>query len=81
MPWQLGSPEDALDDLVHDVAQESRLGDLNELESPQDQEAHVGSVEKSASDVNNMGLDEQLRFLLEQGVSPARIREVLEAAE
>ena len=78
---QVGAPEDALDELVHDTAQECRLGDLNELESPQEQEAHLGSVEKSASDVNNMGLDEQIRFLLAHGVSPERIREELESAE
>jgi hypothetical protein len=63
------------------VAQECGLGDLNELEDPDEQEAHIGSVEESASEINNGGLEEQIRFLLKQGVSPERIREELEATE
>jgi hypothetical protein len=78
---RVGAPEDALDDLVHDTAQECGLGDLNELEDPDDQEAHIGSVEESASRINNGGLEDQLRFLLERGVSPERIRKALEATE
>ena len=65
----------------HDTAQEVGLGDLNELDDPDEQESHIGSVEKSASGINNGGLEEQLRFLLERGVSPERIREAMEATE
>ena len=65
----------------HDVAQECGLGDLNELEDPDEQDAHIGSVEESASGINNGGIEEQIRFLLKQGVSPERIREAMEAAE
>ena len=78
---QVGSPEDALDELVHDTAQDCDLGDLNELDDPDDQVSHIGSVEESASSINNGGLEEQIRFLLKQGVSPDRIREALESTE
>ena len=74
---QVDAPEDALDDLVHDTAQESKLSDLNALADPADQEQHIRDTEAMASRVNNGGLEEQLRFLLEEEVSPERIREAL----
>jgi hypothetical protein len=78
---QVGEPEGSLDDLVHDTAQDVGLGDLNELDDPDEQESHIGSVEESTSEINNGGLEEQLRFLLKQCVSPERIRQELEATE
>ena len=78
---QVGASEDALDELVHDVAQECGLGDLNKLEDPDEQVAHIGSVEKSASEINNGEIEEQIRFLLKQGVTPERIREAMAATE
>ena len=74
---QVDAPEDAMDDLVHDVAQESKLSELNALAEPDDQERHIEATEAMASEVNNGGLAEQLRFLLEEGVLPERIREEL----
>jgi hypothetical protein len=74
---QMGAPEDALDDLVQDAAQESRLPELNALADPADQEWHIEATEAMASGVNNGGLEEQLRYLLEEEVSPERIREAL----
>ena len=74
---QVEAPEDAMDDLVHDAAQESRLSDLNALADPNEQERHIEATEAMASEVNNGGLAEQLRFLLEEEVSPERIREEL----
>jgi hypothetical protein len=74
---QVGASEDALDDLVHDAAQESRLPELNALADPGDQERHIEAAEVMASEVNNGGLEEQLRFLLEEEVSPECIRKEL----
>jgi hypothetical protein len=74
---QVGAPEDVLDDLAHDVAHETRLSILNALADPDAQERHIEDTEAMASEVNNGGLEDQLRFLLEEEVSPERIREEL----
>lgn len=55
-----------LDEIVHDFAQEGDLEDLNNLESEDDQENHITQVESDASEINNKGLEGQLKFLLEQ---------------
>ena len=57
-------PEGALDDAVHDCAQNVNLGELNSLEGEADQEAHISAHESDASDVNNGGSDRQVAYLL-----------------
>jgi hypothetical protein len=74
---QVEAPEDVLDNLVHDAAQESRLLVLNTLADPDEQERHIEATEAMASEVNNGGVEEQLRFLLDEEVPPERIREEL----
>lgn len=73
----LDAPETALDDLVHDAAQEAGLGTLNTLEGEQEQEDHISGVESDASEVNNRGFEGQITFLLEQGVAREEIEKAL----
>ena len=58
------TPENALDELVHDHAQEQDLDDLNTEEDESHQEKAIGETERSASDINNGGFESQIRFLL-----------------
>jgi hypothetical protein len=70
--------ESALDELVHDVAQDECLDDLNQLNDFDDQEDHTSDVENNASDINNGGYDAQIGYLLAQGVTPDEIRAAID---
>ena len=77
---QAGLPCDDLDDLVHDLAQEGGLGELNGIEDEDDQEKHIATVEVGASDTNNGGLSKQIEYIIkalgdEEGTR--RIREII----
>jgi hypothetical protein len=48
-----GVPEDALDEAVHNTAQEVHLAELNSLEDEEDQEDHISRIERLASNINN----------------------------
>lgn len=77
---QLHSDEDALDELVHETAQEVGLDTLNTLAADAAQDAHITTIEQAASEINNGGFETQLVYLLAARVSPETIREHLQAA-
>jgi hypothetical protein len=54
-----------VDPLVHDMVQEKGLDKLNEAQEDEAQEDLISSGEKFASNINNKGLESQLKFLLE----------------
>jgi hypothetical protein len=67
-------PEDSLDDAVHDMVQEGRLEMLNTLEGEDEQEEHIAAGERSASSINNEGMEGQIRFLLSVGLSEEEVK-------
>jgi hypothetical protein len=69
-----GVPDDALDDMVHDKAQEYTVGELNETEGEDKQEDIISWTEVTASYINNGGFEEQILYLLKAGVSEEDIR-------
>ena len=71
--------DSCLDDLVHDLAQEGGTDKLNTIEDEAGQEQHIGEVEQDASTVNNGGIEEQIRFLLTNGVTEAQITDAVHA--
>ena len=70
-----------LDDMVHDTAQSGGLDELNTLDSDDDQEDHISGIESGASEVNNGGYEDQIDYLLAQGVTIGEIRATLNAYE
>lgn len=56
--------EDELDELVYEAVQQHGLPELNKLDDEDDQEAHIEDRESHASDINNEGIEAQLRYLL-----------------
>jgi hypothetical protein len=73
----LGLSSSNLDMLVHDLAQEIALPDLNMLEGQQEQEEHIGAQQATASAINNGGLAEQIAFLLQHN-SAEEVKELLD---
>jgi hypothetical protein len=67
-------PEDILDMMVYDNAQEDTLGDLNETDDEDKQEEIISGSEARASDINNGGFEEQILYLLGVGISEENIR-------
>ena len=76
---QLGLESADLDLLVHDVAQEAGLGELNGLEGDDAQQGHVAAVEADAAAVNNGGLAAQIECLLDHD-SEENVRGLLRQA-
>ena len=76
---ELDLPEDALDDAVHDLAQEVELDTLNTLEDEDDQEGHISERERVASAINDGGFESQIAFLLEHN-SPAEVERLIREA-
>lgn len=75
----VGLDSSGFDDLVHDLAQEEGLTELNELEQEDEQEDCLSSWESYASDINNGGLESQLLYLLNNNDEKwliARIKEL-----
>ncbi len=60
--------DDALDDLVHSIAQDNERDELNRLDRAEDQDEQIGSVEKNAAEINNGGHEAQISYLVESGV-------------
>jgi hypothetical protein len=58
-------PED-LDVIVHEVAQDCSLGELNSTDDEDEQEEIISGSEGRASTINNGGLESQLEFLVER---------------
>jgi hypothetical protein len=73
---ELGLDAEDLDEVVHDLAQEVALDELNTLEKQDDQEEHVSEREAFASDINNGGLADQIEFLLQHN-SADEVRKLL----
>ena len=61
--------DDVLDDQVLDVSRGLAMEEINDEDSADVQEAMVTAAEHRASEVNNLGLEGQLRWLFEQGLS------------
>jgi hypothetical protein len=76
---KLGLQAEDLDGAVHDLAQESALEELNALDNPRDQEAHISAREEYASAINNGGLEAQLELLLGHN-SADEVRRLLDEA-
>jgi hypothetical protein len=76
-----GQPDDVLDELVYDTMLNASLGELNNTENEDEQEDVIESAEHNASNVNNEGIEGQLAFLLEEGISEGEILEALEHDE
>ena len=72
-----GVSEDALDEAVHDTAQEVHLAELNSLEDEEDQEDHISRIERLASNINNGGFFEQAQFLLENDWAEQQLSDAL----
>jgi len=77
MASEVGIADDDLDEAVYDAAQESGLGTLNTIEGAVAQESHIAGKERSASDINNGGLESQIRYLLEGGTTEADIEKMI----
>lgn len=73
--------EAILDELVHETCQETGLAELNRIEDEQEQDDHILCREYMASNINNAGMEEQIKYLLSAGVSEAEILEVLDGAD
>lgn len=71
MDWVERSHADesrALDELVQDAAQEAALAALNEIEHGAAQDFHISTVEVIAAEINNLGIQEQIMYLLRNDV-------------
>lgn len=71
---QAGVDETALDDLVHETTQAESLDELNSTDDPARQEAIIASSEGYGSEINNGGFEDQIAYLLSQGVTEETIR-------
>jgi len=77
-----GCPEDALDDLLHDTAEDA-AADRNllsdtVLDDKGDAEVLLDANSKVASSINNQGIDAQIRWLILNGVEPKVIADHLD---
>lgn len=70
----LNAREDTLDDLVHTVAEQAVSRDGGSTDAAYDE------ASKEASNVNNGGFEDQLKYLLGNGVAADTIRQALQEA-
>jgi hypothetical protein len=72
--------DDALDEVVHDLAQEDTLDELNGTDNEDEQEDIISGSEERAGDINNGGFEDQVKFLLERCGARETERIIREAA-
>jgi polyhydroxyalkanoate synthesis regulator phasin len=78
---ELSLPDEALDDAVHDCAQDETLGELNGTDAKDVQEDLIGSSEERASKINNGGIKSQIEYLLQHNDAATVEQLIREKAE
>lgn len=61
--------EDALDELVHECAQQESLAEVNNANDPDEQEEVISGSEVRASEINNSGWRSQVEYLLQHNTA------------
>ena len=59
----LGLSPEAFDEVVHEVATENAMGDINAFDDTDDQDNLLNEAEAIASEMNNSGFPAQVLFL------------------
>lgn len=62
-----GKDDDCLDELVYETSGAASSVEANQ-DADDEAERHIEEGERSASDINNLGIDGQIEWLLEQGL-------------
>jgi polyhydroxyalkanoate synthesis regulator phasin len=78
---ELSLPDEALDDAVHDCAQDETLGELNGTDAKDVQEDLISSSEERASKINNGGIKSQIEYLLQHNDAATVEQLIREKAE
>lgn len=74
-----GKDDDCLDELVYETAGDSSSVEANQGDDDDDAEQAIEDGESKASDINNLGFDGQVEWLLEQDVTEEDILKAIGA--